>query len=77
MQTLCQSDQAAYLALQGSFHEISNLLTLNISNTRRISSPLKVCLNLTRVRSSGRDDPDNSLPLCVLEANPKSKPRSR
>lgn len=35
MQTLCQSDQAAYLALQSSFHEISNLLTLNISITRR------------------------------------------
>ena len=36
MQTLCQSDQAAHLALQGSFHEISNLLTLNLSITLRV-----------------------------------------
>ena len=36
MQTLCQSDQATHLALKSSFHEISNLLSLNISITRRI-----------------------------------------
>jgi hypothetical protein len=36
MQTLCQSDQAAYLALQGNVHEISDLLTLNLSITRRV-----------------------------------------
>ena len=31
-----QTDQAAYLALQGSFHEISNPLTLNLGITGRV-----------------------------------------
>ena len=44
MQTLCQSDQAAHLALQGNLHEISDLLMLKLS----INSPPEVRLNLTR-----------------------------